>query len=169
MLGLIHYKWVISLISHLTIHWARHWKLCQNKFVIDILICCSRLVPIKLNILILPTLIYQHVLPHSMFSDIDTPVKIKHHLLTTCNNQFKCFFFINHAQVSREFSNLSSWIISPSWQIYGKRTLYTFNRVCPAMPWTTPRGKPTHSSTGPCSMWTCNVEWVHIHEMYIKL
>lgn len=35
-----------------------------------------------------------------MFSDIDTPVKIKHHLLTTCNNQFKCFFFINHAQVS---------------------------------------------------------------------
>ncbi|KAL3833815.1 hypothetical protein ACJIZ3_008551 [Penstemon smallii] len=28
----------------------------------------------------------------------------------------------------------------------------TLNRVCPAMPFTIPRGRPKVSSTGPCSM-----------------
>jgi hypothetical protein len=35
--------------------------------------------------------------------------------------------------------------------IFGS-TLYTLSRVCPAMPLTTPTGKPSRSNTGPCSM-----------------
>lgn len=39
-----------------------------------------------------------------------------------------------------------------------RNTFDTFSLVCPAMPLTTPRGKPTHSSTGPCSMWIYNMK-----------
>ena len=36
------------------------------------------------------------------------------------------------------------------------------------MPLTTPRGKPSHSSTGPCSMWTCSIKPIQELNMHTQ-
>lgn len=50
-----------------------------------------------------------------------------------------------------------------------KQVFNTFSRVCPAMPFTTARGRPIPSSTGPCSMWTCSMEPIQKHNKHWKL